>query len=75
MVPGTQKTFREQRNVDHGTRILELLFLEYENLDTGTGKGIFNQGVGNRGGFLEHVFLSVTQTRDLNLEQGSWNKT
>ncbi len=45
MVPGTQKRFREQRNVDPGTRFLELLFLENENLDTGTGNGIFIQGI------------------------------
>ncbi len=32
MVPGKQKRFREQRNVDHGTRIPGLLFLENENM-------------------------------------------
>jgi hypothetical protein len=57
-----------------GTRFPELLFLENKNLDTGTGKGIFNQGIGNRG-FLEHVPLSVTQARDLSLEEGYRNKT
>ncbi len=61
--------------MDPGTRRPGLLFLENENMDdTGTGKGIFSQGIGNRG-FLEHVPLSVTQARDLSLEEGYRNKT